>query len=117
MKKVILLLALVSGSLITASAQEVKVTPAYWVVETNVNQKNFSIVRMYDHQHILIHEVRMEGIYLNVTRARHRKKLDQLLKGYYPVVVAKRGDQDARELVVKFADSGSVNRSYKIMQN
>jgi hypothetical protein len=67
----------------------VKVIPAYWVVETNVNHKNFSIVRMYDAQHNLVHEVKMEGIYLNVNKARHRKMLDQLLKGYYPMMSRK----------------------------
>jgi len=69
--------------------QDVKVIPAYWVVETNVNQKNFSIVRLYDSQHNLIHEVKMEGIYLNVSKLKHRKMLDQLIKGYYPVISKK----------------------------
>jgi hypothetical protein len=89
MKKTILLLAFITSLLATASAQDVKVIPAYWVVETNVNQKNFSIVRMYDDQHNLIHEVRMEGIYLNVGKTKHRKMLDQLLKGYYPMMSRK----------------------------
>src|ERR1700761_661452 len=85
MKKAILILTLVAGSLATTVAQDVKVIPAYWVVETNIKQKNFSIVRMYDDRHNLIHEVKMEGIYLNVNRAKHRKMLNELVKGYYPV--------------------------------
>jgi hypothetical protein len=89
MKKTILLLAFVTSLLTAASAQDIKVIPAYWVVETNVNQKNFSIVRMYDAQHNLVHEVKMEGIYLNVSKAKHRKMLDQLLKGYYPMMSRK----------------------------
>lgn len=89
MKKTILLLAFVTSVMAMASAQDVKVIPAYWVVETNVNQKNFSIVRMYDSQHNLIHEVKLDGVYLNVSRTKHRKMLDQLLKGYYPMMSGK----------------------------
>jgi len=89
MKEIILALALLAGSVVTAAAQDAKVIPAYWVVETNVKQKNFSIVRMYDDRHNLVHEVKMEGIYFNVHKARHRKMLDQLLKGYYPVTAAR----------------------------
>jgi hypothetical protein len=85
MKKIILLLACITGLCVAASAQAVKVIPAYWVVETNVKHKNFSIVRMYDDQHNLIHEVTMKGVYLNVNKVRHRRMLDELVKGYYPV--------------------------------
>lgn len=60
-----------------------KETPAYWVVETNNNQKNFSIVRLYDNSNKLVHEVRMDGVYFDITRVRHRKMLDQLLRGRY----------------------------------
>ena len=86
MKKIFLLVALVTSLCIAASAQDTKVIPAYWVVETNVHQKNFSIVRLYDTQNMLIHEVKMDGIYFNISKIRHRKKLDQLLKGYFPMM-------------------------------
>ena len=96
MKKAILALTLLAGSLATAAAQDVKVIPAYWVVETNIKQKNFSIVRMYDDQHNLIHEVKMDGVYFNVSKVKHRKMLDQLLKGYYPVT-AKKNEQSKKQ--------------------
>ena len=96
MKKIILLLVLLAGSMMTSHGQDVKVIPAYWVVETNVNQKNFSIVRLYDSQHNLIHEVKMEGVYLNVSKLKHRKMLDQLIKGYYPVMSKKNQKDSSR---------------------
>jgi hypothetical protein len=89
MKKIILPLMMLAGLLTRADAQDTKIIPTYWVVETNVNQKNFSIVRMYDSQNKLVHEVRMEGIYFDVNKTKHRKKLDELLKGYYPVMSKK----------------------------
>jgi len=89
MKKSILTLAFITSLLAAVSAQELKVAPAYWVVETNVRQKNFSIVRLYDAQHNLVHEVRMDGVYFNISKMKHRKKLDQLLRGYYPMMSRK----------------------------
>jgi hypothetical protein len=65
-------------------AQAKKISPAYWVVETNSNKKDFSIVRLYDSSNRLIHEVRMDGYYFDVTRTKDRRKLDLLLKGYFP---------------------------------
>jgi hypothetical protein len=81
MKRVVILSLLLLASA-GVQAQR-KQSPAYWVVETNINQKNFSIVRLYDNENKLVHEVRMDGVYFDVERPRHRKMLDQLLKGRY----------------------------------
>ena len=104
MKRIIFSFAL----LLVASglqAQTKKISPAYWVVETNSNQKNYSIIRLYDSANQLVHEVRMDGYYFDVTRARHRKKLDLLLGGYFPrAAVASR-----RSKAEKLDTTGSVN--------
>lgn len=79
---------------------QTKEKPAYWVVETNVNQKNFSIVRLYNNSDKLVHEVKMDGVYFDVTRAKHRKMLDQLLKGSYhrpEITAGKKGRRGTRE--------------------
>jgi hypothetical protein len=89
MKKTTLLLMMVAGLLIKAGAQDVKVVPAYWVVETNVQQRNFSIVRLYDSRNMLVHEVKMDGVYFDVSKANHRKKLNEMIKGYYPMMSKK----------------------------
>src|SRR5690349_21569575 len=81
--KYIITLALLLIVTVSAHSQQTKVCPAYWVVETNINQKNFSIVRLYDDSNKLVHEVRMDDVYFDVKRARHRKMLNQLLKGSY----------------------------------
>lgn len=72
----------------TLNAQSPKVSPTYWVVETNIQQKTYSIVRLYDADNRLVHEVRMEGIYFDVTRSRHRKLLNELLKGQFAPLYA-----------------------------
>jgi hypothetical protein len=76
-------------------AQIKKISPVYWVVETNSKQKNYSIIRLYDSANQLVHQVRMDGYYFDVTRARHRKKLDLLLSGYFfrPADYSKRNRQ------------------------
>jgi hypothetical protein len=81
MKRVVVLSLLLLASF--GVQAQVKRSPAYWVVETNINQKNFSVVRLYDNENKLVHEVRMDGVYFDVERPRHRKMLDQLLKGRY----------------------------------
>jgi hypothetical protein len=82
MKKMILIIVVCSLAA-EVMAQKTKITPAYWVVETNVNQKNYSIVRLYDSCDNLVHEVRMDDMYFDVLRPRHQKMLNQLLRGAY----------------------------------
>ncbi len=55
---------------------------AYWVVETNNQQRNYSIVRFYNSNNDLIHEVNIDKVYIDIRKAKHRKKIDHLLKNY-----------------------------------
>ena len=55
---------------------------AYWVIETNARQKNFTIVRFYNQQHELIYEERQLGVFLNPAKRRHKKVLDAMLNAY-----------------------------------
>lgn len=107
MKRTLLLIALVTGFLAKAGAQDLKVVPAYWVVETNVRQKNFSIVRLYDEQNNLVHEVKMDGLYFDVNKPRHRKKLDLLLKGSYPLVAKKSTPDEPPADSLRYAAKGN----------
>ena len=54
----------------------------YWVVETNPSCGKYSIVKFYDQSNTLIHEVKVDGIVIDVTKARQRKRLDQISKNY-----------------------------------
>ena len=94
-RAVILSLLLLITQLLQAQSKE---SPSYWVVETNANQKNFSIVRLYDKSNKLVHEVKMDGVYFDVTRSKHRKMLDQLLKGKFQLAetTARRIVKEAR---------------------
>ena len=91
-------------------AQSEKISPAYWVVETNVHRKNFSIVRLYDSSNRLVHEVRMDGYYFDVTRAKDRKKLNLLLKGTYQGVTL---GEIPRSNPDSYRDQGKFNRIKK----
>ena len=69
-------------------AQQVDQTPSYWVVETNIRHPNFTIVRFYDVQDQLVHEVKIMGVYIDVRKPKQKRKLDQLLKTYHERIVA-----------------------------
>ncbi|AYB31069.1 hypothetical protein [Chryseolinea soli] len=81
MKRLVLLSAFALLALTTAFAQA-SPSPVYWVVETNPKHTNYSIVRFYDAGNALVHEVTIDGAYINIKKAKYRKKLDQLLKQY-----------------------------------
>jgi hypothetical protein len=52
----------------------------YWVVESNAQTRDFSIIKFYDSSHQLIYEEKLEGKYLDITRPRHKKMLNKSLK-------------------------------------
>lgn len=71
-----------------APAQHLKSDPLYWVVETNKNNPSYSIVKFYDRFDLLVHEVRLDGVYIDIRVSKQKKKLDQLLKNYTDRIVA-----------------------------
>lgn len=81
-----ILMLLVLASLSTASktsAQSASVDSLFWVVETNIHNPSYTIVRFYNYRNLMVHEVRLQGVYLNICNPRQRKKLDSLMKEYY----------------------------------
>ena len=82
MKRLVLLSAFALLAMTTAFAQQATTSPVYWVVETNPRNTPYSIVRFYDANNALVHEVTIDGVYINITKAKYRKKLDLLLKQY-----------------------------------
>jgi hypothetical protein len=81
MKPVVAFLILLAGAASGAAAQR-RPDPLYWVVEANVKCRNYSVIRFYDSNNVLIHEVKQTGTYIDVRKRRQRKKLDHLLKAY-----------------------------------
>lgn len=55
----------------------------YWVVETNLRNPSFTIVHFYNYQNVKVHEVRMQGVYIDICNPKHRKKLDLIVKEYH----------------------------------
>lgn len=82
MKRLVLLSAFAMLTLTTVFAQQAPTSPVYWVVETNPKHTSYSIVRFYDASNALVHEVTIDGVYININKAKHKKKLDLLLKQY-----------------------------------
>ncbi|HZI52202.1 MAG TPA: hypothetical protein VFD56_00755, partial [Chitinophagaceae bacterium] len=54
---------------------------SYWVIETNRDQKDFTIIKFYDQQ-VLIYEKKQVGIYFDLSKKRHVRRLDLMLQNY-----------------------------------
>lgn len=80
MKQILILTAAIL--LITVSAFSQHGKSLYWVVETNTQNKNYSVVRFYDQNNLLVHEVTMDHVRIDITKPKHQRKLNQLLKNY-----------------------------------
>jgi hypothetical protein len=81
MKRIIIVLAfLVSNNFVMA--QQESHVPVYWVVETNVYQKDFTILKFYNGQNQLIHEVTLDRSFLDISKGRHKRKVEALFKKY-----------------------------------
>lgn len=51
----------------------------YWVVESNILSKDFTVIKFYDSQHRLMYEEKLEGVYLDIKKRRHVKMLNNTL--------------------------------------
>jgi hypothetical protein len=88
MNRILMLLIVASFStFVETSGQSTTFDSLYWVVETNIHNPSYSIVRFYNHENLMVHEVRLQGVYLNICNPRQRKKLDSLMREYSQRVV------------------------------
>jgi hypothetical protein len=85
MKTLMMVLVLLLCYGAEASAQTNNV---FWVVETNVRHPNYTIVHFYNSRNVKVHEVRLQGVYLDITNPKHRRKLDVLMKQFNDRTVA-----------------------------
>jgi len=77
-------------TLFIASSVNAQARPElYWVIETNKYQRDYSIVKFYDPDHNLVHEVRLHKR-INIERKRDRHQLDQVVSRYTNRYVANR---------------------------
>lgn len=80
MKRILSLAAAILTVTVSAFSQQDK--SLYWVVETNTQIKNYSVVRFYNLDNQLVHEVAMDHVRIDITKPKHQRKLNQLLKNY-----------------------------------
>jgi len=67
----------------STDVQAQSIDSVYWVVETNIHNSTFTIVHFYNYRNVKVHEVRMQGVYIDIRNPKHRKKLDLLMKQYH----------------------------------
>lgn len=72
----VLLLTVVSAR---ANDKE-KMKFSYWVVENNSVVRGSSLIKLYDCRNELVREIRLEGIYLDLSQKKHRKLLERKLR-------------------------------------
>ncbi|WP_187262303.1 hypothetical protein [Pontibacter beigongshangensis] len=80
--KTALAAAVLVGAVMSARAQTLPADAGNWVVETNLNQKNYSVVRFYDQQGALLYEEKLQGVYLDVSKPKIRKILNRSLASF-----------------------------------
>ncbi len=103
--KMIAMMAMVMAAATTASGQDGN----YWVVETNSNQKDKSVVRIYDEEHQLVHEARLDKL-VDVRNRKDRKMLNRLLTAHESTTAAVAlNTTHSRKRVKKFDAETPVN--------
>jgi hypothetical protein len=67
----------------------------YWVIETNVDHRNFTIIKFYNAQHRLLYEEKHLGVYFDLSKEKHKKRLDLMLENFLRSgsTVAKKGNR------------------------
>jgi len=78
MKMKVMCVLIAIGLSATGAYAKEKKNQTYWVVETNATTKDYSIIRFYDASHQLIGEHRLNGVYLDINKRKHYKRLEKL---------------------------------------
>ena len=66
---------------LTISAHSSQAQP-YWVIETNLHQKDFTIIKFYNDEQMIIYEKKHIGVYYDLSKKRHVRRLDLMLQNY-----------------------------------
>ena len=83
MNRIILVVVVALLSMVEARAQSGIADSLYWVVETNIHNPSYTIVRFYNYRNLMVHEVRLQGVYIDIRNPKHRRKLDLQMKQYH----------------------------------
>ena len=80
-------------------AQAQSADSLYWVIETNIYNPTFTIVHFYNYRNVKVHEVRMQGVYMDIRNSKQRKKLDLLVKQYHERLLTSSKRKRARNTI------------------
>jgi hypothetical protein len=84
----------------------------FWVVETNLHDRSFAIVRIYDRQNIKVYEVRLKGEFIDIRNPKHRKKLDSMIKQISEQAAARRQRRQ-----VRLFENGIISRGCQLQNS
>ena len=62
-----------------ADTPKIKEVKKFWVLETNIFDKSYSIINVYDSNSTLIKSIKLEGEYLNNLKKKDRKRIEKLV--------------------------------------
>ncbi|MEJ1239118.1 hypothetical protein WBG78_13365 [Chryseolinea sp. T2] len=82
MKKTIFIAVLAMITSTAGMGQHAAMSGEYWVVENHTRDSVYSIVRFYDANNALMHEVKIDNLTVDIRQKKQRKHLDQLLNDY-----------------------------------
>ena len=77
--KITIVMATILNGCITHVFAQTNNCAAYWVVEGNIYQPNYTLIRFYTSEHVLIQEERLSGIFLDIRKRKNRDFLDRKL--------------------------------------
>ncbi|MCE2734619.1 MAG: hypothetical protein O9302_04540 [Cyclobacteriaceae bacterium] len=83
MKKQLILIVMLLGVLTLSGFAEKpkkKAVKSFWVLETNIYSKTYSIINVYDANATLIRTIKLEGEYLNTLKRKDRKRINKLIE-------------------------------------
>lgn len=62
-----------------ADTPKIKEVKKFWVLETNIFDKSYSIINVYDSNSTLIKSIKLDGEYLNNLNKKDRKRIEKLI--------------------------------------
>ncbi len=68
--------------IIATGAVAQNANPNYWVVEGNVNTRDYTLIRFYDSNNNMVYEETLTGKFLDITKKKNVKLLNRKLRDF-----------------------------------
>jgi tRNA A37 threonylcarbamoyladenosine biosynthesis protein TsaE len=78
-QKITIVMAIILNAGLTHGLAQSNNCAAYWVIEGNIHQPTYTLLRFYTSEHLLIHEDRLNGKFLYIRKKKNRDFLDRKL--------------------------------------